>query len=126
MILPIVTGIILYMIIGMLYYSPFLFGNRWVQLLQISPSQPRYGLLTLVTILTSTLLYSVLHLAQASTVGEGALIGCCLGVIIALAYAKDFLFGLGSSTKNPFSLYLLSVGYHLIALSIIGAVMMMF
>ncbi|WP_096200251.1 DUF1761 domain-containing protein [Bacillus sp. FJAT-45350] len=65
MILPIIIGVILYMVIGMIYYSPLLFGNRWVELLDIKPEQPKFGLLTIVTVLTTVLLYSVLHLTQA-------------------------------------------------------------
>ncbi len=49
-----------------------------------------------------------------------------VGIIVALAYAKDFIFGLGTNTKNTLALYIISVGYHVIALSIIGTVMMFF
>ncbi|WP_236035059.1 hypothetical protein [Alkalihalobacterium elongatum] len=57
MIWQILIGIVLYMAIDMYYYSPILFGNRWVDLLSITPNQPRYGLLTLMTVLTVVLLY---------------------------------------------------------------------
>ena len=126
MILAIITGVILYMAIGMLYYSPLLFGNRWVELLNIKPEQPNYGILSLVTLLTSILLYGVLQLSHAETLIDGALIGGGVGIIIALAYAKDFIFGLGTHSKKPLSVYFISVGYHVIALTIIGTVMMFF
>ncbi|WP_078551395.1 DUF1761 domain-containing protein [Bacillus alkalicellulosilyticus] len=124
MVLAIVSGVVLYMISGMIYYS--ILGNRWVDLLNIKPEQPNYGLLTLVTVLTSTALYGVLRLSQAETLLEGALVGGGVGLIVALAYAKDFIFGLGINSKNSLSIYFIAVGYHLIALTIIGAVMMFF
>lgn len=124
MIFAIVTGFVLYMVIGMIYYS--LLGNRWVELLNIKPEQPNYGLLSLVTLLTSLSLYGILQLSQAITLFDGAMIGAGVGVIVALAYAKDFIFGLATNSQKPMSLYFIAVGYHIIALTIIGMVMMLF
>ncbi len=124
MILAIISGVVLYMISGMIYYS--LLGNRWVDLLNIKPEQPNYGLLTLVTLLTSTMLYGLLRLSQAETLLDGALVGMAVGIIVALAYAKDFIFGLGTNSKKPAAIYFIAIGYHVIALTIIGTVMMFF
>lgn len=124
MILAILLGVVIYMVSGMIYYS--ILGNRWVNLLNIKPEQPNYGLLTLVTVVTSILLYGVLKLSQAETLMDGALIGGGVGLIIALAYAKDFIFGLGSNSKHAPSLYFIAAGYHVIALTLIGTVMMFF
>lgn len=124
MILAIILGVVIYMGSGMIYYS--VLGNRWVDLLNIKPEQPNYGLLTLVTLLTVTILYGVLRLSQAETLVDGALIGGSVGVIVALAYAKDFIFGLGTNSKDSRSVYFIAIGYHIIALTIIGTVMMFF
>jgi hypothetical protein len=124
MILAILSGVVLYMVSGMIYYS--VLGNRWVDLLNIKPEQPNYRLLTLITLLTSTMLYGVLQLSQAETLLDGALVGGAVGIIVALAYAKDFIFGLGTNSKKPTSIYFIAVGYHVIALTIIGTVMMFF
>lgn len=124
MILAILSGVVLYMVSGMIYYS--VLGNRWVDLLNIKPEQPNYGLLTLVTLLTSTMLYGVLRLSQAETLLDGALVGGSVGIIVALAYAKDFIFGLGTNSKKSTTVYFIAVGYHVIALTIIGTVMMFF
>lgn len=124
MVLAIISGVVLYMASGMIYYS--VLGNRWVDLLNIKPEQPNYGLLTLVTVLTSTMLSVVLRLSQAETLLDGALIGGGVGLIVALAYAKDFIFGLGTNSKKPAVLYFIAIGYHVIALILIGSVMMFF
>lgn len=124
MIFAILTGVVIYMVSGMIYYS--VLGNRWVDLLNIKPEQPNYGLLTVVTVATSTLLYGLLQLSQAETFADGALIGGGMGLIVALAYAKDFIFGLGTHSKHAFSVYFIAVGYHVMALTIIGTVMMFF
>ncbi|GAA0464054.1 DUF1761 domain-containing protein [Alkalibacillus silvisoli] len=127
MLLAIISGIILYMAIGMLYYSPLLFGEIWVRLLKIDqPEHPRYGLLTFVTIMTVLLTYFLLHLTNASTLIDGLIVGLGLGVVVSLAYAKDFIFGLGIHTENAFKVYLIGVGYHLFSLPVIGLVMMFF
>ncbi|MDV2684686.1 DUF1761 domain-containing protein [Alkalihalophilus lindianensis] len=124
MILAIISGVVVYMVSGMIYYT--LLGNRWVDLLKIKPEQPKYGLLTLVTFLTSTMLYGLLLLSQAQTLMDGALLGGGVGIIVALAYAKDFIFGLGTNSKKPLSIFFIAVGYHVIALTIIGTLMMFF
>ncbi|MDT8860225.1 DUF1761 domain-containing protein [Alkalihalobacillus sp. MEB130] len=124
MIFAIVTGVVIYMVSGMIYYS--ILGKQWVENLNIKPEQPNYGLLTFVTLVTSIVLYGVLNLSQAQTIIDGALIGGLVGVIVALAYAKDFIFGLGTNSKNSLTIYFIAVGYHIIALTIIGSVMMIF
>lgn len=124
MILAIILGVVIYMVSGMIYYS--VLGKRWVDLLNIKPDQPNYGLLTLVTVLTSTILYSLLRLSQAETLLDGAFIGGLVGLIVAFAYAKDFIFGLGTNSKNAKGVFFIAVGYHVIALTLIGAVMMFF
>ncbi|GAE26802.1 hypothetical protein JCM9140_2903 [Halalkalibacter wakoensis JCM 9140] len=124
MLLAIISGVILYMVSGMIYYS--IVGNRWIDWLNIKPEQPNYGLLSLVTLLTSIVLYGFLYLSQAESLLDGALTGGAVGVIVALAYAKDFIFGLGTNSKKPVSIYFIAVGYHILALTIIGAVMMFF
>ena len=124
MIYAIAIGFIIYMVSGMIYYS--LLGNRWVSELEIKPDQPKYGLLTAVTLLTTAVLYFLLQVSLAETLLDGAFIGLGVGVIVSLAYAKDFIFGLGSCSKKPLVLYCIAVGYHLIALTIIGTVMMFF
>ncbi|MDE5413195.1 DUF1761 domain-containing protein [Alkalihalobacterium chitinilyticum] len=125
MFLAILTGFLIYMVSGMIYYS--ILGKRWVNLLHIKlEKQPNYGLLTFVTLLTTLLLFGLLNLSQAETLVDGALIGGSVGLIVALAYAKDFIFSLGSNSKNAISLYFIAVGYHVIALTVIGTVMMFF
>lgn len=125
MIFAILTGFILYMVIGMTYYA--IIGNRWLQWLNMKDAkQPNYGLLTGVTLLTTVLLYIVLQHSQATTVVDGAFTGFIVGIIIALAYAKDFIFGLGTGHSAPRNVYFTAVGYHIIALTVIGAIMMLF
>ncbi len=114
------------MVIGMIYYSPFLFGNRWVELLKIDSPKFPIGLLSAVTIATSVALAVLLHVTGAETIGDGALIGALIGVMVSLAYAKDFVFGIGTNSKNALHVYFITIGYHFIALTIIGSVMMIF
>ncbi|MFA9559159.1 DUF1761 domain-containing protein [Evansella sp. AB-rgal1] len=124
MIFAVILGVIIYMASGMIYYS--ILGNRWVEELNIKPEQPNYGLLTLVTVLTTFVFFIILQLSQAETLLDGALLGAGVGFIVSLAYAKDFIFGLGSSSKKQVVVYFIAVGYHIIALTIIGIVMMFF
>ncbi|WP_026690898.1 DUF1761 domain-containing protein [Alteribacter aurantiacus] len=124
MILSILLGVIIYISIGMLYYSPLLFGNKWVEVLNIKEANPpNYGLVSLVTLVITVVLYLLLQVAGAQTIIDGFLVGLLTGVIVTLAYGKDFLFGLGAHTKNEQLTFVLAAGYHLLALTIIGAVM---
>ncbi|MCC5890119.1 MAG: DUF1761 family protein [Alkalibacterium sp.] len=126
MIGSIISGVIIYIALGMLYYSPVLFGNLWVELLDIKAEEPNYGVLTLVTLLTSTVLSLLLYWTGAETYLDGILTGLAVGSIVTLAYAKDFLFGLGQHSTRPLQTYCIAAGYHLIALPLIGLVMMFF
>lgn len=119
----ILIGAVLYMGIGMAYYS--VLGKRWVALLGLGSEQPRYGLLTLVTILASAALFGLLKIADAETVVDGVLLGLLAGVLVALAYAKDFIFGLGASSKKASQVFGIAVGYHVLALTLMGTAMML-
>ncbi|PYZ96426.1 hypothetical protein CR205_11935 [Alteribacter lacisalsi] len=125
MILPILAGTVLYIAVGMLYYSPLLFGNRWVDVLKINTKEhpPNFPMVTLVTLFTAAALYGILTLAGAETAGAGALYGLLTGIVVVLAYAKDFLFGLGHATKSAVYTFVVAAGYHLIALTLIGTIM---
>ncbi|TMW70969.1 DUF1761 domain-containing protein [Alteribacter natronophilus] len=127
MILPILIGTILYIAIGMLYYSPLLFGSRWVDLLNIRDAkQPNYGLVSLVTLFTVAVLYSLLVVSGAETALDGAFLGFLTGLIVVFAYSKDFLFGLGHATRDARTTFMIGAGYHLIALTAAGTVMSLF
>ncbi|ADU28892.1 hypothetical protein Bcell_0610 [Evansella cellulosilytica DSM 2522] len=124
MILAILTGVVIYMVSGMIYYT--ILGNKWVTNLNITPNQPNYGLLSLVTLMTTIFLYGVLRVTGAESFLDGGLIGGGIGCIVALSYAKDFIFGLGTNSKSALTIYVIAVGYHIIALTTIGIVMMFF
>ncbi|MGD7043100.1 DUF1761 domain-containing protein [Jeotgalibacillus proteolyticus] len=126
MVWSILLGVLIYIVIGMVYYSPLLFGLKWVNLLNIQDPKPNYGLLSLTALLTTIVLYALLQFAAADSFASGALIGVAAGIIVTLAYAKDFLFGLGTNTKQSRMVFLIGAGYHVIALSIIGGVMTLF
>ncbi|UTR12838.1 DUF1761 domain-containing protein [Evansella sp. LMS18] len=125
MIFAVLAGAVIYMVSGMVYYT--VLGNRWVDLLNIkNPEQPNYGLLSFVTLLTSLILFGLIRFSGAETFTGGAFAGLLTGLIVSLAYSKDFIFGLGTSTKNALHVFLIAAGYHAIALTLIGGVMALF
>ncbi|WP_017187173.1 DUF1761 domain-containing protein [Alkalibacillus haloalkaliphilus] len=124
MLLAIILGIIIYMVLGMVYYSPKVLGHLWINYLNIQEFKtPRYDVLSLATFLTVSILYFILQWSEANTPFEGLYIGLLVGVLVALAYAKDFVFGLGENTGSSLKVYFIAVGFHIIALSVIGMVM---
>ncbi|GEN44611.1 DUF1761 domain-containing protein [Alkalibacillus haloalkaliphilus] len=124
MLLAIILGVIIYMVLGMVYYSPKVLGRLWVKYLNIQEFKtPRYDVLSLATFLTVSILYFILRWSEANTALEGLYLGALVGLLVALAYAKDFVFGLGENTGSSLKVYFIAVGFHIIVLSVIGLVM---
>ncbi|MDV2581534.1 DUF1761 domain-containing protein [Alkalibacillus haloalkaliphilus] len=124
MLIAIILGVIIYMVLGMVYYSPKVLGRLWIKHLNIQEFKtPRYDVLSLATFLTVSILYFILRWSEANTALEGLYLGALVGVLVALAYAKDFVFGLGENTGSSLKVYFIAVGFHIIALSVIGLVM---
>lgn len=115
--------------VGMLWYSPLLFGNHWMKLMGLTKQKMEkakskmgqtYLTSFLLALLQAYVIGLVLQLMGAMGYLEGMMVGffAWLGFVM-VTQATDFLFGGGKS----FHLFLINTGYQLAGLLVMGAVM---
>lgn len=118
-VLAVVVGGILYMMFGALYYSPVLFGNTWVKANKLSDDHMKNGIIyvgaAVVAFLSSFLIAVLTQATGADDLVSGLVIGGTVGLLIALVYWKNTLFGLTNK-----KVMLIAVGDHLISFLLLG------
>src|SRR3989338_11585253 len=119
-----VTGIIS-MIIGMLWYSPALFGKVWMKMVVLgehdqAAAKKAMARSTTVALLAALVMtYVLAHIVgytQASTFTGGMQ----TGFWVWLGFYATSLLGVYLWERKPFNLYLLNAIYYLFSLVIIG------
>ncbi len=106
------AGAGLYMVYGGIYYSSLL-GKKD----QDNVGPVKYVVAVLVAIISSLLVGMLVRAAGASGIAEGALFGGIIGILIALVYLKNALFGILSKR-----MFLIAIGDHLVIFTLLGAV----
>jgi hypothetical protein len=119
------------MVIGFLWYSPFLFAKPWMVAMGYDPEDkariaqmqktagPLYGISFLASILSAFMLGKIIfHLAISTP-----LYGMKVGFAVWLAFVMtvqltDKLFG-----NRPFKLFLINTGYQLVCYLAMGAIL---
>ncbi|PWK14447.1 DUF1761 domain-containing protein [Tumebacillus permanentifrigoris] len=102
------------MVVGSLWYSPVLFGNVWMNLIQkkkedmVSSTGPMIGAVV-VSIVNSLTLALFLHATNAQTVADGLLVAALLALVVTMATLINYLFE-GRGMK----LLAIQVGYHVV------------
>ena len=124
----IVTAIVGYAI-GMLWYSPLLFGNIWMNLQGITKKDMakakkkgmgKVMLLGFITTLIMTLVLNYLiGLFGYAVAGDGAL----LGFWIWLGFLATTMLGIVLWENKPVPLYLINTAHYLVVLVIMGAIL---
>jgi hypothetical protein len=115
-------------VIGFLWYSPFLFGNLWVQGHGYTPEQlaamqttvgRTYGIMFLCLIVSGVVLSLLLHLSATADAAGGARLGFLgwLGFAATTGLSGN-LFGLA-----PLSLYAIDTAYQLVYFVAMGAIL---
>lgn len=124
--LAIIVAAIAYMVLGFLWYGPFL-GKQWMALRGMTQDQMQQGgpspiiyLVPFVGALVSIyVLALIINAAQMRTLLGGVAVGLLAGIgFLAPAFGANYLFGRGS-----FPLYLIDVSYPIISLIISGAIL---
>jgi hypothetical protein len=119
------------MVIGFLWYSPFLFAKPWMLAMGYDPEDkariaqmqktagPKYGISFLASVLSAFVLGKIIfHLAISS-----ALYGMKVGFAVWLGFVMtvqltDKLFG-----DRPLNLFLINTGYQLVCYLAMGAIL---
>jgi high-affinity Fe2+/Pb2+ permease len=108
------VAIVIGMVVGSLWYSPLLFGNVWMNLIQkkredmVSPTGPMIGAVVVSTV-NSIILGLFLHALYAQTIVEGLTVAALLALVIIMATLINYLFE-GRAMK----LLTIQVGYHVV------------
>ncbi|SRR5258708_768158 len=123
--LALLVATIVKVVIGMLWYSPLLFGRAWMRLVGCEPEEmksrmPKAMVVDLVaTFVLAFVLVHAVHYAGATGAGQGAAVGFFnwLGFIAAVAI------GTVVYEKRPFKLFLINSGFYLACLPVMGAIL---
>ena len=120
----IIAAAVVSMVLGSLWFSPVLFGARWMAMRpdKAPPSGTASPMLYVITaigaVVTAITLDWIISLAHATALAGGAIIGLYAGLgLVAPAILSDNLFN-----ERPFRLYLIVAGFPVVSLLVMGAI----
>jgi hypothetical protein len=125
----IVASALLYWVLGGIWYSPLLFGGKFIEIMRWSPEQvarigaqgaaAQLALAFVGSLLAAFVLAHVVRYTNAETGAEGAKTGLWLwlGFIVTTNLNTVFF------EYRPVGLYLINIAYHLVAFLSMGALL---
>lgn len=128
--MAVVIAAIANMAIGFAWYSMSAFGKPWMKLLGMTKEDlekgkkemgPKYGIMVVASLVMACVLAGIVSLAGSNTLLGGAKVGTAVWLgFVATIGLNSFVF-----ENKPFNLYLINVGYYLVALVVMGAILAM-
>lgn len=123
--LAVLVVAVIYYVIGALWYSPALFGKTWLRLVGRTPEELQKGVTGsyvgsfIAALLMAYVLAHIISFARVETISAGLQGGfwCWVG-FVATAQTTNALF-----SKKPWKVHLIDVGYHLVGLLVMGAIL---
>jgi hypothetical protein len=116
-------------VIGALWYSPLLFGKIWIKAANLDlenfdkdGAKIGYMLTMVAALVTGYVLTLLIQLLETPTIFSGAIIGFLAGTGIAAARELSPTF---FESRNM-TLYYISAGYHIVALTVMGMIIAAF
>ena len=109
-------------VIGMLWYSPALFGKEWMRLSKIKEGKPTVGIMVggfLITVVLVLVLAWFISTYEASTFAAGAALGFLLWIGFIGTIALNGVF----YQKMPWALYLINTVHYLLVLLVVGGIL---
>jgi hypothetical protein len=119
------------LVLGFLWYSPFLFANPWMRLMGIDPNDKAklaemrksagtlYGLSFVASIVSALVLAKIIVLTTVNTIPYGMKVGFAVWLgFVTTVQLTGALFG-----KQPSKLYLINTGYQLVCYLAMGAIL---
>ena len=113
---------LLSVVVCWLWYSPWAFGKRWMDLAAVSEvSLGLQGMVLgfLAFLARNYVLAVVLNFARVRTMYEGALVG----LLVAAGFFVSAQLGEMIHEKKPYRLVLIHGGYFLVSLMVMGAIL---
>jgi len=127
-VLAIIVAAVANMVIGMLWYSPAVFGKAWMKASGVSMDKMKkanknmgktYGMMFLGTLLMTYILANFINLTNATTAVGGAMTGFWLWLgFVATTKLSDVLF-----EGKSMLLYKINAGYYLVSMALMGALL---
>jgi len=121
--ISLVVSIAAHMIIGMLWYSPFMFGNKWLELTKIKPSSIKMhsGHIAGSAITGGTIAIVLGHVLKALGIAS------CWGaieysLILWLGFVTTTLFSGVLWERRPTNLYLIAIAHWAVTMAVIGCI----
>jgi hypothetical protein len=121
----VLVAAIVKMAIGAAWYSPLLFGPRWMALASCSEADMKARLPRLLTfdfvasLIMAFVLVHAVHYAGAQTLATGA----AVGFFNWLGFIATVTFGLTVYEKRPWALFGIANGFQLVSLLVMGAIL---
>jgi hypothetical protein len=120
----VITGAVVYFMLGALWYSPVLFANKWMALMEMSEED--IGEPNPVIFLWSFILQFVGTLSLAIFMEAMLIESAAHGAFIGFGAGAGFVFSLAGTTglfsDTKLSLHFINNGYHVIGLTIAGTI----
>lgn len=123
--LAVLVAVVANMLIGYVYYARPVLGNTWMKLIGKSPEELKKGAgaamgwMLLFAVIEAYVLAFFVDYTTAASVGAGAV----TGIWIWLGFALPILGGDNVFSGRPRKLLVLQLGYHLISLVVMGAIL---
>ena len=125
----VVVSALIYWVLGGLWYSPLLFGNKFIEIMRWPPEQLARieaegagAQLALAFIGSLVTAYVLAHIVRYTS-GENALDGAKTGLWLWLGFIVTSNLNTVFFEYRPLGLYLINVGYHLVAFLSMGALL---
>jgi hypothetical protein len=119
------------MVIGFLWYSPFLFANSWMRLMGFDPNDKAklaemqkgagkmYSLSFIASIVSAIVLAKIIVVTSVVTIPYGMKVGFAVWLgFVTTVQLTGALF-----SKQPSKLYLINTGYQLVCFLAMGAIL---
>jgi Protein of unknown function (DUF1761) len=125
----VVVSAVVYWVLGGIWYSPLLFGRKFIEIMRWSPEQlariesegagAQLALAFVGSLVAAYVLAHVVRYMNAESAGDGAKTGLWLwlGFIVTTNLNTVFF------EFRPLGLYLINIGYHLVAFLTMGALL---
>jgi len=125
----VVVSAIVYWVLGGLWYSPLLFGGKFIEIMRWSPEQlarieaEGAGIqLALAFVGSLVTAYVLAHIVRYTS-GENAIDGAKTGLWLWLGFIVTTNLNTVFFEFRPLGLYFINIGYHLVAFLSMGALL---
>ncbi len=124
----VLVGGVIYIALGFLWYSPILFGKRFMMLMGWGPEKmkekPKGMEKTYAMSFLSALVMSFALSVLSGYAGVGtALAGAKLGLLAGVGFVATSTLSSVLYEKKSFELYLINAGYYVVVLVVVGALL---